>query len=203
MFKEGIILYTTFDEYRIVKQVGQGGNGTVFKATNSDGTIVAVKAIEKSKATKDKLRRFKNEIEFCRKNKHKNIIEVLDNGTYQSENINSIFYVMPFYSKTLRDRIEIGLTPKDALEIFFNILCGVEYAHKQNAFHRDIKPENILFKENSNEAVLADFGIAHFCKDDLVTAVETNHADRLANFQYAAPEQRIRNGNVDVNWVLS
>lgn len=197
MFKEGTVLYTTFDEYKIIKQVGQGGNGTVFKAVNSDRTIIAIKAIEKNKATRDKLKRFKNEIEFCRKNKHKNIIEVLDNGTYKDQKVDCIFYVMPFYPKTLRVRIETGITSKDALEIFFNILCGVEFAHKQNAFHRDIKPENILFKENSNEAVIADFGIAHFSKDDMVTAVETNLASRLANFQYAAPEQRERNGIVD------
>lgn len=197
MFKKGTVLFTTFDEYEILEQVGQGGSATVFKARNNDGEVVAIKAIEKNKTTKDKLKRFKNEIEFCRKNKNKNIIEVLDNGTFINEKNDCIFYVMPLYSETLRERIESEIAPMDAIKILFNILYGVEFAHKHNAFHRDIKPENILFQENSNEAVLADFGIAHFASEDLITAVETKHTDRLANFQYASPEQRIRNGVVD------
>ncbi len=66
---------------------------------------------------------------------------------------------------------------------------ALEFAHNKKVWHRDIKPENILVDENDN-VVLADFGIAHFCDELLITAVETKAAERLANFQYSAPEQR-------------
>lgn len=44
---------------------------------------------------------------------------------------------------------------------------------------------------------MADFGIAHFEEEEILTAVETRRDDRLANFLYSAPEQRIRGQRVD------
>jgi hypothetical protein len=61
---------------------------------------------------------------------------------------------------------------------------------------RDLKPENILI-HGTGVPVVADFGIAHFEQEELYTAVETRDNERLANFQYAAPEQRIRGRAVD------
>ncbi len=51
--------------------------------------------------------------------------------------------------------------------------------------------------DNNDSAIITDFGIAHFQETDLVAPVETSHVDRLANFQYAAPEQRRKGGNAD------
>lgn len=46
--------------------------------------------------------------------------------------------------------------------------------------------------------MLADFRIAHFEEEELLTAVESKQNDRLANFfLYAAPEPRVRNSAVD------
>src|SRR5207245_9704896 len=59
------------------------------------------------------------------------------------------------------------------------------------------KHENILCDQDRGAIVVADFGIAHFEEEEIYTAVETRNADRLANFQYAAPEQRVRGRAVD------
>ena len=77
------------------------------------------------------------------------------------------------------------------------ILNGAEAAHILKVIHRDIKPENILYDSAKSKLVLADFGIARFQQEELYTAVETRASDRLANFQYAAPEQRTRGLEVD------
>jgi serine/threonine protein kinase len=44
---------------------------------------------------------------------------------------------------------------------------------------------------------VCDFGIAHFKDEELYTAVETAPSSRLANFQYAAPEQKVRGRGTD------
>ena len=56
-----------------------------------------------------------------------------------------------------------------------------------------------LTRAETNNAVIADFGIAHFCEEDIIASVKTKASDRMANFQYAAPEQRIKGNakNVD------
>lgn len=56
-----------------------------------------------------------------------------------------------------------------------------------------------------SSVVLADFGIAHFSEDVLLSAVETDNQERLANFSYAAPEQRVRGAKVGAStdiWAL-
>lgn len=183
--QKGEKVYSAFDVYTIRGQKAQGGNGKVYEAVNTEGIVVALKVVFRE--TGRKLARFKNEIAFCEKYGNQNVIKIIDRGTIGEK---FIYYVMPMAKETLRDRLKRKIAPQDAEEIFLNILKGLEVAHKQDAFHRDIKPENILFMDDSNNAVIADFGIAHFCEDDMVTQVKTVATERLANFQYAAPEQR-------------
>lgn len=186
--KKGTKIHTAFDEYILIKQVGSGGNGRVFSASNSDGEHVAIKFLERNIGS-SKLKRFKNEIAFCEQHQHKNIVSILDRGYAYLDDKDYVFYVMPLFEDTLKSKIKAGITPDDAVSIFVGILEGLKYAHDHNAIHRDIKPENILFAAGSTEPVICDFGIAHFAEEDLLTAIETKPGDRMANFYYAAPEQ--------------
>jgi eukaryotic-like serine/threonine-protein kinase len=88
------------------------------------------------------------------------------------------------------------IAPDGVLPIFAKILDGMEAAHLLGAVHRDLKPENILFEAKANMPAVADFGIASFTDDIVATAVETGPGQKLANFQYAAPEQRTRGREV-------
>ena len=194
---KGYVLYSAFDEYKIIKQIGQGGNSLVYEAKDFDGKLVAVKIIYKNKTSKEKIKRFKNEINFCERAICDNIIEVIDHGIDIASD--TIFYVMPLCQATLRDRINRGISPEDAIDIFYNLLSGLRYAHDRGITHRDIKPENILFSDESNSCKIADFGIAHFPKDKVLTSVETKTTSRMANFQYAAPEQRTKGKIVDAH----
>lgn len=191
----GTIVHTAFDDYKLVNQIGSGGNGRVFAAKNSDGEDCAIKFVEKG-SSKQKLKRFKNEINFCEHHKHKNIVPVLDRGQAFLDGKDFAFYVMPQYADTLKDKIRSGIPADKALDIFIGLLEGLKFAHEHGTIHRDIKPENIMFAKDSFEPVICDFGIAHFSEDDLLTMVETKATDRMANFQYAAPEQRKRGGNI-------
>ena len=186
---------TAFDSYTLIKQIGNGGNGSVFSASNSDDESVAIKFVKKD-IGRDKLKRFKNEIYFCETHRHKNIVEILDRGYALFDGDDYAFYVMPLYSKTLKDKIAEGISPNDAIFVFASLLDGLKYAHSCGTIHRDIKPENILFKDGSIEPIICDFGIAHFSNLDLLTEIETRKGDRLCNYQYCAPEQKTKGGKI-------
>jgi serine/threonine protein kinase len=197
MLKTGIKLNTAFDEYTCMMQIGQCGNGTVFKVQSSSGDVFALKAVDRSTTTPTKLKRFKNELYFCHDFSHKNIIKVLNWGAEKQGGKELIYYIMPYYSNTLKNKMKSGLDTSEVLAIFGDILSAVAFAHSKSVWHRDIKPENILIDDRSGKAVLADFGIAHFADNQKITVIETRQSERLANFKYAAPEQRSENGIVD------
>ena len=185
--KKNTILKTTFDEYKIIEQIGEGGNGTVYKAVDSDNLLVAIKVVPKN-ISREKVKRFKNEIYFCLNNPNDYIIEVLDNGIYSDGKQEYSFYVMPLYAKSLRQLMKEGISPDQSMKAFADICKGLAFAHSKGCIHRDLKPENILF-DGKSHYIIADFGIAHFQDSDKLTTVETKDSSRLANFSYHAPEQ--------------
>ena len=185
-------LSTAFSAYTVVRSIGQGGNGYVYEAIE-DGVQVAVKVLDQDRATKEKLKRFENEYRFCSVERHSNIIRVLEYGLTDD---GSPFFTMPLDAGSIRELIG-KLNEDQCFSVVTQILDGVEAAQKLGVIHRDLKPENILYSDDIKNIVLTDFGIAEFGEEELFTAVETKDGTRLANFQYAAPEQRIRRGIID------
>jgi serine/threonine protein kinase len=190
MPSEPIKLQTAFADYTLESIIGEGGAGRVYSGRNAVGEPVAIKLL--TNASKDKRQRFKNEIGFLASVKHPNLVPVLDHGYSVENKVSGPFYVMPRFQESLRDLIHKGLRPDDVLPAFSQILDGIEAAHFHGAIHRDIKPENILVKGEGKILAIADFGVAEFTDDAMITLVETGPQQRLANFQYAAPEQRTK-----------
>jgi len=181
-----------FGKYTLGKNIGNGGAGIVYEAQTDDKARCAVKVLA---ATQElKIKRFRNEVFFCLRNKHNNIVSVLDFGQTAD---GKLFYVMPLYGSTLRKLISTGIESGKVLDLFSQVLDGVEAAHSNDVCHRDLKPENILWDQTTNTLIVADFGIARFKEEDLQTAVETSDQERLANFLYSAPEQRVKGKAVD------
>jgi serine/threonine protein kinase len=184
------VFKSLFNEYTIVQPIGSGGSGTVYEVKDVEGQRFAIKVLDSEKTTTLKLKRFKNETIFCQHTGHPNIVKVHDGGRGPS---GEPFYVMPLYDMTLGKALAAKMIPPGrVLPVFAHILDGVEVAHLKGVVHRDLKPQNILCSSDLNEIVVADFGIASFEEDELYTAVETKQSERLANFKYAAPEQRTR-----------
>ncbi|PIU49920.1 MAG: serine/threonine protein kinase [Desulfobacterales bacterium CG07_land_8_20_14_0_80_52_14] len=185
-----------FESYQAARFIDEGGSGRVYEVKNTTGDVFAIKSLAPDRITVDRLKRFKNEITFCQKSEHPNVIKVLDAGDSTIKDVKCPFYVMKLYPATLRKLIG-SLKPEDALRVFAQVLDGIEAAHRLKVWHRDLKPENILCSGNGASAVVADFGIAHFEEEEIYTAVETKAHARMANFRYSAPEQRVRGRKVD------
>ena len=117
---------SAFRDYSVVGFIGEGGSGKVYEVA-SDGSRYALKVLDPSKSTSEKLKRFQNEIKFCQETDHRNIVRVLDAGRSAS---GSSFYVMDLYPRTLQDLIG-KIKPDDVLPAFSQILDGVETAHQK------------------------------------------------------------------------
>lgn len=195
--RDPITFETTFSKYVATSILGEGGAGLVYKTTDETGRLFAVKVLAPDRVTNEKLKRFKNEWSFCSRNKHPNIVTAHDHGIHYFGKKKSSFYVMPLYPQSLRDLMSAKISTEKALVYFGHLLNGVEAAHLEGVIHRDLKPENVLYDPPRDRLLVADFGIAQFAEEDLYTLVETAPTKRLANFQYAAPEQRARGLQVD------
>lgn len=198
MPKKSEILRTTFENFEIVDQIKSGGAGEVYRAKDSSGKSVAIKVLKFDPDSR-KRKRFQREIKFCSQEVHPNIVRILADGVYLDDSGERPFYVMPIYDGTLDDYLKIDPPDEDKLRVFVKILDGVEAAHKMGITHRDIKAKNILVNQDGSQVVIADFGIARFLAEQIQheAAALTRPGDRLANFEYAAPEQLIPGGEVN------
>ena len=189
MPKKGDILRTTFENFRITSQLGGGGAGEVYLAEDTAGQAVAIKVLVPNPDTR-KRKRFEREIRFCSENLHPNVIRILGHGIFVDASGERPFYVMPHYHGTLDDYLKGAPPDEDKLRVFCKILDGVEAAHMMGITHRDIKTKNILVDNDGARVAVADFGIASFQSERMQEeAALTRPGDRLANFEYAAPEQ--------------
>ncbi|OHB64074.1 MAG: hypothetical protein A2Y77_12370 [Planctomycetes bacterium RBG_13_62_9] len=180
--------------YRIVRQLGSGGMGTVYLAEDMelDGMLVAIKVLPailaNNKRAVDNLRR---EAKTALKLTHPNIVRL---QTFQSDE--AIKYLVMEYvdGGSLEDRISSQgpMSVEAAMKIFSQVAAGLDLAHSQGVLHRDIKPANIMLTKDGT-AKLADFGIARELKDSMtrVTGKETS-----GTLLYMAPEQ-LRGGEPD------
>lgn len=184
MLKKKSVIQIYRQEYILKDQIGGGGSGTVWLA-ESDGRQFAIKFINSKDKTK--VRRFENEIAFCKNTNHKNIVKVISDGSLDD----MPFYVMSNYPKTLRDIINEERDVDKLIKYLLKICNAVKYIHSKNIIHRDLKPENILI--NKNDLVLADFGISHFKVYGI-----TKENDLLANRNYIAPEQKVKNNATNI-----
>ena len=131
---------TAFSTYYRISQISAGGAGVVVKVKDENKNIFAIKYLSPQNLSRDKIRRFKNELSFCSVNKHENVIKVIDWGWINIDGNKCPFYVMPHYEATFRKLLKAGISIDKALPYFSQILNGVEAAHLQNVWHRDLKP---------------------------------------------------------------
>ncbi|XP_029177902.1 serine/threonine-protein kinase fused [Nylanderia fulva] len=145
-------------KYEILKQIGEGSFGQVYKAKKrSDGEIVAFKMIKKCGRTFKELKSLRQECEIQRNLHHPNIVQMID--SFETEN--EIVVVTEYADKELYDILDKKgrLSEERTQVIACDLVSALYYLHSNRVVHRDLKPQNVLLEANG-VAKLCDFGFA-------------------------------------------
>jgi eukaryotic-like serine/threonine-protein kinase len=190
--QDEILRESDIGPYRIVRQIGEGGMGSVYLAERSDDEYrkqVAIKLIRRGMDSVFVLRRFRNERQILANLDHPNIARFLDGGTTPE---GRPYFVMEYVEGKPIGKYcdEHLLSTVERLELFKQVCAPVHFAHQNLVIHRDIKPSNILVTDKGVPKLL-DFGIAKLLNPDLTseTVDATAAAIRLMTPEYASPEQ--------------
>jgi dipeptidyl aminopeptidase/acylaminoacyl peptidase len=148
-----------FGPYEILDQIGEGGMGTVFRASDTRlGRIVAIKVLRSDVATDpQRLSRFEREARAASSLNHPNIVVIYEIGTIESQPYLVMEYVE---GKTLREILSSGpVSVRNALRYSTQVASGLAKAHEAGIIHRDLKPENLIVNAEGLLKIL-DFGVA-------------------------------------------
>ena len=132
--------------YRLIREIGRGGMGTVYLAMRSDDVFqkrVAIKILKRGTDTDAIVQRFRNERQILARLENPNIASLLDGGTTAD---GLPYFAMEYVEgQNILDYCELGQLDTTARIELFRKVCGaVQYAHHNLIIHRDIKPANVL-----------------------------------------------------------
>ncbi len=182
---------THIGAYRIVRELGRGGMGTVYLGERDDAQFtmrVAIKLIKRGMDTDAVLQRFRHERQILAGLEHPNIARLLDGGT-TGEGLP--YFVMEYVDGQPIDEYcrTQQLSVDQRVRLYRQVCAAVAYAHQHLVVHRDIKPSNILVT-SAGVPKLLDFGIARLLdtREDAPTLATAFGAQAMTP-QYASPEQ--------------
>src|SRR5215470_17114276 len=155
--REGVIV----GPYRLLREVGKGGMGSVWLAERTDGMVkrpVALKLLHETAPGARLEERFARERDILAALSHPHIARLYDAGvTDEGQPYLALEYVDGQSLGYYCDGHRLNLARR--LALFLQILEAVQYAHARLVVHRDLKPSNILV-DADGQVHLLDFGIA-------------------------------------------
>lgn len=175
------------NRYRIVRQLGQGGMGSVWLAedTQLDNKRFAIKMLPSILVSnKRAYNQLKSEALVAMKLTHPNIVTL---RAFEENNGNP-FLVMDYIDgKTLDDYLaEKGkLSEDETIKLLKPVAAALDYAHDKGVVHRDVKPGNVMIAKDGTSFIL-DFGIAREIQETMTRVTGKLSSGTLL---YMSPEQ--------------
>src|SRR5436190_17214396 len=172
--------------YRGAQQIGRGGMGEIYRATDSAlGRAVAIKILSERYAQDDAVRtRFTREaLAAARLSGQRNTVTIYDVGEHSGRP----YIVMEYLGGGSLDDVlqaEGAQPPQRAFRWLEQAAVALDAAHREGVVHRDVKPGNLMLDRDGNVHV-ADFGIASAAGMDSLTMTGTV----LGTAGYLSPEQ--------------
>ena len=180
--------------YRILEKIGAGGQGTVYKATDTKlGRAVVVKVLPPELTVKEaNLKRFEREARLASALDHPNICTIFDLNDIEGVHFIAMQYVE---GKNVRELVNgRPLDLRSALSIAIQVADALDAAHARGIIHRDIKAGNVMVTP-SGQAKILDFGLAKLMDGEGRGPGGIHHTDLTevgipyGTATYAAPEQ--------------
>jgi serine/threonine protein kinase len=177
--------------YKLIREIGLGGMGSVYLAERSDGAYtkqVAVKLVRAGQDNAEIAARFQREREILAALDHPNIARLIDGGSTEE---GVPYFVMEFVDgrpiTQWCDDHQLNVSQR--ITLFRSVCSAVEYAHQRLVVHCDLKPGNILVTSDGTVKLL-DFGIAKVLKQERIQDDDaTVTLMKAMTPEYASPEQ--------------
>mgnify|MGYP000859804579 CR=1 FL=1 len=189
--------YKIIDDYKIIKFLGKGTFGSVYKC-EKNGHTYAMKMFSAdfvySEFMKGDDNRISREIEALKLVDSENVVKYIDDGSFIDNNWKYYYVVMDYVDGDDLEQItkQKIFTTEEAISIFKSILNGISAIHEANLIHRDLKPSNIYLLESGSVKIL-DFGLSKLIDFTSIT----NTGDLLGTPLYMSPEQISDSKNID------
>ncbi|KAM0947052.1 putative protein-serine/threonine kinase CMGC-RCK family [Dioscorea sansibarensis] len=167
------------DKYRLIKEIGDGTCGIVYKALDlQTNDVVAIKKMKRKYFFWEECMNLR-EVKALRRLDHCNIVKLKE---IVREN-NELFIIFEYMEcnlyEVMRERVT-AFSEEEIRNLMSQILQGLSYMHKNGFFHRDLKPENLLVTNGIIK--IADFGLVR------ETMSKPPYTDYVSTRWYRAPE---------------
>ncbi len=148
------------NRYELLKLLGKGGMGIVYRAADRELNLAVALKILRPKFSYDPefIEMIKREVTLARMLSHPNIIKIYDLNRAGHLWFVSMEFLEGEELKTMIQR-EGPLSLPFIVKLSRQVLSALEHSHQNRVFHSDIKPHNI-FMDNQDRVTLVDFGIA-------------------------------------------
>ena len=160
---------TEIGGYRVLAPLGQGGMGTVYRAVDGDGVVVALKVLHPHLgADPEARRRLTREVANLQRVRHPGVARVLD-AEIDSTEAFLVTELVAGQDLAARVRATGPLAPAALAALATDLHAALAAVHAADVLHRDLTPGNVMVTDQG--AVLIDFGIAQAAEDARVTSV--------------------------------